>query len=112
MELTLGDRVFYALTAADADIINRRRTTSQEILHKGSINRPSSGSWPAGAQAHIGNEVHAGDFCAMQVTKVDGSAVNGQVYLDGNDVYWVTHVIEGTHLGQWQSRIPAETAHA
>lgn len=29
------------------------------------------------------------------------SGVNGQVFLDGNDVLWVTSVVQGDKPGQW-----------
>jgi hypothetical protein len=55
--------------------------------------------WPAGAQAHIGNDAKEGDVFPMLITKVWGDtptcAVNGQAFLDGNDVLWITSVAVG-----------------
>lgn len=86
--LTEGRIVHYVLNEKDAGDINRRRvqgfTTEQ---------------WPAGAQAHIGNHVSAGEHCPMMVVKVwdhepDGNGCcNGQVLLDGSDCLWVTSVM-------------------
>ena len=46
-----------------------------------------------------GNSVSAGDVFPMLITRVWGSdplaAVNGQVFLDGNDNLWVTSVTCG-----------------
>lgn len=48
---------------------------------------------------HAGNPVRPGDTYPLMITKVwgstGGSAVNGQVMLDGNDTLWVTSVTEG-----------------
>lgn len=66
--------------------------------------------WPEGAQAHIGNAVAEGDTFPMLITRVWGdnpsSAVNGQAYLDGNDVLWVTSacVGSGPRTFSWPTR--------
>lgn len=66
--------------------------------------------WPEGAQAHIGNVANEGDAFPMLITKSWGdnpsSAVNGQVFLDGNDVLWATSVCvgEGPRTFSWPSR--------
>ncbi|MFI5223396.1 MAG: hypothetical protein ACHQX3_03985 [Nitrospirales bacterium] len=93
---TIGRIVHYKLSAADAAEVNRRRTTGPAIAE-----RIAYGSWPLGAQAHIGNEAKEGDFHPMMMvqTWVDGHGVNGQVFLDGNDVLWVTSRVEGTEPG-------------
>lgn len=48
---------------------------------------------------HRGNEARAGDVYPMVITRVwgpgPGAAVNGQVFLDGNDLLWVTSATEG-----------------
>lgn len=89
---TIGRIVHYKLTAEDAAQINRRRTTGESIAQR-------IMSWPLGAQAHIGNEAKEGEVFPMLITKVWGndsnSAVNGQVFLDGNDVLWVKSVTPG-----------------
>ena len=102
---TAGRIVNYILTADDAIKINRRRTSAQSIFE-----RISAGSWPVGAQAHIGNSVTEGDVYPMLIVRVWGdeptSGVNGQVFLDGNDAYWATSVHEGVSPGQfsWPTR--------
>ena len=93
---SIGRIVHYRLSAADAEQINRRRTDSNRINLRMALQPPQ---WPEGAQAHIGNEAREGDVFPMMITKVWGndpeSAVNGQVYLDGNDVLWATSVRVG-----------------
>src|SRR6185503_1767087 len=90
---TIGCIVHYRLSQGDAEQINRRRTNSAEIVDRAKSFPPE---WPAGAQAHIGNEVHEGDVFPMMIVRVWGefpeSVVNGQVFLDGNDVFWTTSV--------------------
>lgn len=102
---TIGRIVQYRLDANDVTQINRRRTTGKSIADriKQLVVDQDGGSilgWPLGAQAHIGNEVHEGDVFPMLIVKCWGStetsAVNGQVFLDGNDVLWATSVCVGT----------------
>lgn len=112
---SIGRIVHYRLTADDAEQINRRRTTGAEIAARirQEIVDQSGGfakAWPLGAQAHIGNEVAEGDVFPMLVVKVWGStptsAVNGQVFLDGNDVFWATSRSVGDQPGtfSWPTR--------
>lgn len=97
MDITIRRMVDYTLSEHDALAINRRRTSGPDIAE-----RISQGNWPIGAQAHIGNAVKAGDVLPMMVVKVwDGTMVNGQVFLDGNDCFWATSVSEGTAPGTW-----------
>ena len=112
---TIGRIVHYKLTADDATLINRRRTTGaeiaeriqQEMMTSAPPNRPV---WPLGAQAHIGNEAKEGQVFPMMITRVWGdtpsAAVNGQAYLDGNDVLWVTSACAGDqpHQFAWPTR--------
>ena len=101
-----GRIVHYHLSADDAEDINRRRTPSPTIK-----TRMADGSWPSGAQAHFGNEAKEGDVYPMLIVRVWGdepmSLVNGQVFLDGNDVLWVTstQVGEGPSTFSWPTRI-------
>lgn len=100
-DVTIGRIVRYTLTANDAQKVNRRRT------HPGSIlERIERAVWPLGAQAHIGTVVGVRDVFPMMVVQVwtlrDSMTVNGQVFLDGNDVLWVTGVAQGDAEGQWQ----------
>lgn len=89
---TEGCIVHYVLTEKDAAEINRRRF-------------PNAGHvdtlWPMGAQAHVGNHVGVGQHFPMIIVKVtyaepvkleDELNVNGQVFLDGNDVLWTQAV--------------------
>lgn len=79
--LTEGRIVHYVATEQDAIAANRRR-----VLGAG-----HGESWPAGAQAHIGNDLRAGDHCPAIVVRVwSTSTANLQVFLDGNDVLWET----------------------
>jgi hypothetical protein len=100
---TIGRFLHYTLTAEDAQKINRRRTTSEEIIRRINNNDAEIGlstnfpdQWPLGAQAHIGNTAYEGQVLPMIVTATwpyewgDTIGVNGQVFLDGNDTYWVT----------------------
>jgi len=67
-------------------------------------------AWPEGAQGHIGNTVKEGDVFPMMIVAVWGqeftSLVNGQVFLDGNDVYWALSVScgEGPRHFKWPIR--------
>lgn len=116
MEIIIGRIVLYTLTEDDATQINRRRTTGPSIAERIKNNNlptpePRLGGedqnlipqkWPIGAQAHIGNEVAAGDIFPMMVTRVwSPGYVNGQVLLDGNDCLWATSVTEGTEPHTW-----------
>lgn len=85
---TIGRIVQYRLTASDASEIDRRRTTRNDIA-----DRIASGSWPMGAQAHLGNPVREGDvYPAIIVSVWDAKAgtVNLRVLLDGTDEFWAT----------------------
>lgn len=114
---TIGRIVHYRLSEDDAKQINRRRTTGKSIADRIAtrVQRLEAGAeealaWPVGAQAHIGNEAHEGDAYPMLITRVWGetptSAVNGQCFLDGNDVLWVTSAIvgEGPRSFSWPTR--------
>ncbi len=99
MEITVGRIVHYVLTEEDAKQINRRRTNSESIKL-----RMAGGSWPTGAQAHIGKEAKAGQHFPMIVAEVDPSdiyGVDGQVFLNGNDTYWVQSRKEDVAPGSW-----------
>ena len=87
MKPTIGRIVIYRLNANDAETINRRRSDAREKM-----------AWhqalKSGAQVHVGNAVRVGDEFPLVITKTwgdaDESAFNGQLLLDGNDLYWVT----------------------
>ncbi len=117
---TIGRIVHYRLSADDAAQINRRRTTGKSIadrmkLELDRLNHERDAgvqafAWPAGAQAHIGNEAQEGQVFPMLITRVWGetpeSAVNGQLFLDGNDVLWITSTTAGDGPRQftWPTR--------
>jgi hypothetical protein len=97
--LTVGRIVHYVLTVANANEINRRRV-------------PGVGygdNWPVGAQAHVGNVVGNGEHVPMIIVATwpgefpDGSGINGQAFLDGNDSLWVASVrySEEKEPGTW-----------
>lgn len=108
---TIGRIVHYRLSEDDAKQINRRRTTGASIAQRLAYgDDPQFKAWPAGAQAHIGNDAREGDAYPMLITRVWGdvptAAVNGQCFLDGNDVLWVTSacVGEGPRSFSWPTR--------
>ena len=101
---TIGRIVHYRLRASDAEQINRRR---QDARAKMDWHRENK----TGAQVHVGNEAAENEIYPMVITKVWGmdpnSAVNGQVLLDGNDLYWVTSTSCGDEPGKfsWPARV-------
>lgn len=112
---TPGRIVRYRVSEQEAEAIMRRRTSSQSIAARitnrvtAEIGGPVP-EWPLGAQAHIGNAVEAGDEFPMLIVRAWGdqptSVVNGQVFLDGNDVLWALSVGvgEGPHTWSWPTR--------
>lgn len=104
---SLGRIVHYRLSQDDAAQITRRRTTGASIADRMRQDPPA---WAAGAQAHIGNPVSELDAFPMLIVRVWGadedSLVNGQVFLDGNDVFWASSVRVGDAPGtfRWPPR--------
>lgn len=99
--LVPGRIVYYVFDEQSAAEVMRRRTTAKSIADrmKSSVptvdgDVPSIYGWPVGAQAHIGNDVHAGDVYPAMVIRVWGSSgcSNLKVMLDGSDTYWATSV--------------------
>jgi hypothetical protein len=89
--------VNYKLSAENAAQINRRRTTSTSIAE-----RIKEKIWPTGAQAHIGNEAREGQILPMVIVGIwSDKCVNGHVFLDGNDSFWVTSAPQGNNPGSW-----------
>lgn len=103
--LAQGRIVMYRLSQEDADQINRRRTTGEQIAL-----RMLNGNWHAGAQAHIGSQVFPGDVLpAMLIRILDPvtGCANLRVHLDGTDDYWAKDVPFGfsneSHpMGVWR----------
>jgi hypothetical protein len=97
---TIGRIVHYTLSEQDAAIVMRRRTTGESIAQ-----RIANSQWAEGAQAHVGNDVKAGDVFPMLIVRTwgdtPGASVNGKVELDGTDVLWVTSRSVGTVPGTW-----------
>lgn len=93
---TLGRIVQYTLSADDAAVVNQRRDGARRLNAAG----VTLASQNLGAQIHTGNAAVEGDVRPMVITHVWGnqpdSAVNGSVFLDGNDLLWVTSVCVGT----------------
>lgn len=88
-EHRIGTMVEYTLNGLDAEDVNNRIDTK----------------WP-----HVGNKTRAGDVFPMLITRVwQGDHVNGQVFLDGNFILWVTSVKEGA--GQREFRYAQDVAH-
>lgn len=104
MKPSIGRIVHYTLSEGDAEQINRRRTTGRAIA-----DRLETGAWPLGAQAHIGNHAEAGQVYPLLITRVwpsDTGAVNGQVFLDGNDVFWATSRTQANYPGMPEADAP------
>lgn len=91
-----GQMVDYKLNQYDADAINQARD----------LRSPQHDSLAAsGVRFHRGNRAEAGQVYPMLIVRCWGSgpnqAVNGQVFLDGNDVYWSTSCCQGEGEGQF-----------
>lgn len=107
---SLGRILLYSVTAEQSAQVNRRRTDGKAIAARMKLMVASDTGedevihgWPAGAQAHIGEPLEPGELVPLIVTKVfEGGTVNGQAFLEGNDVLWVIAVNEGTGPGTWQ----------
>lgn len=96
----IGRIVHYRLSEQDVASITTMR--QQASILAGSLRIP----------ARQGNPVSAGDAFPMMITKVWSpdphvhTAVNGQVFLDGNDTLWVTSALvgEGPRTYSWPTR--------
>lgn len=97
---SIGRIVRYSLTADNATAINKRRKDAQNLNADG----VTLAGQQLGAQIHTGNQVSEGDVFPMVITRVWGdqpdSAVNGQVFLDGNDLFWATSALWGDAPGR------------
>lgn len=90
-----GRIVRYRLTADQAAKTNARREDAKRNADKMRKDKP-------GFQAHIGNTCAEGDVYPMiiVVAHPDGK-INGQTFLDGNDVLWVSNAEIGDTPGSW-----------
>ena len=101
---SIGRIVHYTLDADDAEKINRRR--EHAMAHLGEHRENANG-----VQIHVGNSVSAGDVYPMIIVRVWGGTpdgcVNGQVMLDGNDLYWAMSVKigDGPRTFAWPPRV-------
>ncbi|QFQ97466.1 hypothetical protein F9278_15985 [Streptomyces phaeolivaceus] len=111
MKPSIGRIVHYTLSGQDAEAINRRRRDSQAF--RSNFSGPS-GPGDAGADghvAHVGNHAQEGDVYPAMIVRIFGetpeSAVNLQVSLDGNDVFWATSrtLGEGPSYWAWPERV-------
>ena len=93
MKPTIGRIVIYKVSGHVAQAINNRRKDAREKMAWHQALR-------SGAQVHVGNEVKEDDEFPLVITKVWGdnetSSFNGQLMLDGSDLFWVT----STHIGE------------
>ena len=95
---SVGRIVQYKLNEGDVTAINKRRTDAETSK----LARENTG-----AIVHVGNSVNVGDVYPLVITRVweamptEGTPVNGQVMLDGNDLYWATSRAQGHENGQW-----------
>jgi hypothetical protein len=101
--MTPGRFVTYRLDTCDVTGINSRRDNfawhQGRSTHKHPHQHGTRGA--TGHQAHIGTPVHEGQPFPALVVAENGSRLNLQVFLDGNDVQWVAGVPEGTGPGTW-----------
>lgn len=90
MKPSIGRIVHYTLTQPDADQINRQR---------------------ADGTPHTGNHAQEGDVYPAMIVRIFGetpeSAVNLQVFLDGNDTFWATSrtLGDGPFHWAWPERV-------
>lgn len=89
MKPSIGRIVHYTLSQHDADEINRNRVDT----------------------AQSGNHAREGDVYPAMIVRIFGetpeSAVNLQVFLDGNDTHWATSrtLGEGAYHWAWPERV-------
>lgn len=115
---SIGRIVLFKLNQIDAEAINKRREDFvartrhlRDALDEGEgmsklVEVAASGGVDTGFQAHVGNRAEAGQVYPALVVRRWGdtpeSAIQLQVFLDGNDTYWATSVAEGDGEHQWQ----------
>lgn len=98
--------VLYTLTEQDATAINLRRSDhdSYRARHAAALAPRQPGEPGAtGLQAHIGNDVAAGEqFPAVVIRVWQDATVNLQVLLECSDTYWATSRHGGGSHGEWE----------
>lgn len=96
-QIAPGRIVLLKLSDTQAEAINRRRRNAADHMEQHQANAN-------GVMIHIGNFVKMGDVFPMIITRVWGTgvgAVNGMLFLDGNDPFWVTSALEGDGPGDY-----------
>lgn len=92
--VSVGRIVQYVLTEQDAQAVNQRRADADNF---------GARSNRTGYAVHVGNAAEAGQVFPLLVVRVwEDGPVNGQVFLDGTDVLWVTSSNQGDQAGQWR----------
>jgi hypothetical protein len=95
---SVGRIVHFKITAGCAAEINKRRSDASTS---------KIAATNSGAVVHVGSKANEGDVYPLLITRLwtdepgEQSAVNGQVFLDGNDSLWVTSAQQGDGIGQW-----------
>jgi hypothetical protein len=101
MTPTIGRIVHYTLSESDAAAINKRRDDYRKAVKGGAVAFMDEPGW----QAHVGNMAAAGDVYPAMIVRTWGStpesAVQLQVFLDGNDTYWATSRAVGDKPGTY-----------
>jgi hypothetical protein len=108
---SIGRIVQYTLSQQDADAINKRRADFQAFRSNFSGPSDPGQAGADGHVAHVGNHTQEGDVYPAMIVRIFGetpeSAVNLQVFLDGNDAYWATSrtLGEGSSHWAWPERV-------
>lgn len=102
MAPTVGQIVHYTLSSFDAgEVYRRREVTGFSVNEKGVLDDDSH--WHAGTQRHVGYAPSPGEVLpAIIVRTYEGSMCDLQVFLNGNDVLWVTGRFQGEGPGCWR----------
>lgn len=92
-----GDIVLFCMAELQVQHVNRVR-----VKWVGTPDKPKD--WPAGAMAHMGSQVEAGELLPFLVVRAREEELDGKVQLPGSDVMWLEHVRRGDGPGQWRPR--------
>lgn len=99
---SVGRIVHYQMSEHDVTQIEKRRADARASQISGTN---------SGAQVHVGNPTRSGLVYPLLITRIfdlepnEESVVNGQVFLDGNDVLWVSSARQGHDDGQWHEPV-------
>lgn len=101
----VGRVVQYQLSEFDVEQINRRRRDFGAYRRMVATGLATGTLHHTGYVAHVGNDVRVAETYPAIIVRTwgaePGSAVNLQVFLDGNDIFWATSRTEGVNPGQW-----------